>query len=624
MVKLFSTNVTPILGAIGAEGLLLAASICLFVASLALFLAARRRMSVAAAQLEAAHSAANSEEGVSSKVLRNSDMARSTLMKIATYQDADALRDIAVRETAQMLGAVAAYLFRHDADGSTPLVATWFESPSYDRLSPDAPIESESPDYLDSHAYISYRRNCGKGGNAKWDALLGKTGTNAVLAAPIRVDGGTWGHVSYLLKRDGEMNDDDIARFNEACAIVQTGVARACVADSREEHKRQLAAAARATNRAARAKTLFLATMSHEIRTPLNALVGFSEFLNDPALTKDETAEYTAGIAQSANALLSLINDVLDLSKLETGKVDMSGRCDLIALFSELAGAFRYRAKAKSIEIASHISPTFPALQLSEEHVRQIMLNLVGNAVKYTDKGSVEWTAECRPDGSGTVALHISVKDTGCGIPPERLQTIFDPFKADDATRGGKAYTGSGLGLPIVKRLVDSCNGTIGIDSVPGKGTEVYLRIGHVPVAQADGDSHEPPAIFKIPDGFSVLIVDDVPVNLKVLALRVKKMGVSDITLAKSGEEALAALETKRPDVVLTDMWMPGMSGSDLAAAIRKTKVSADVPVIAVTADSDAKSSFDMSNFSGLVTKPVSVDKLMAVLSKAIRGRRAA
>ena len=549
---------------------------------------------------------------------------RSTLMKLATYQDAETLRDVAVRETGMMLGAVAVYLYRHNLDGTTPLANSWFESKSYDRLPADVAVESESPDYLDGHPFICYRRGQSKDNNKKWDELLGRVGANVFLAGNLRVDGEVWGHVSYILKDPSWLRDADVGRLHDACALVQVGLSRARVLENRESHQRQLAAAARAANRAARAKTLFLATMSHEIRTPLNALVGFSEFICDPAATKDEIKEYTEGISQSSAALLALINDILDLSKLEAGKVDMSGRCDLPGVFDEIARIFRYRARTKSVVIETHIDQSFPPLQISEEHMRQILVNIVGNAVKFTDNGTVDISAEAKPDGSGTVALHITVKDTGCGIPPEKLAKVFDPFERDGGIRGGRAYAGSGLGLPIVKRLLESCNGTISIESAPGKGTEVYIRIGRLSLAGSKEGASGQLAPVKIPEGFSVLIVDDVPVNLKVLTLRVKKMGVSNISTAGSGEEALRKLASSRPNVVLTDMWMPGLNGAELAAAMRGDASTREIPIIAVTADSDAKASFDMSNFTGVITKPVSLDKLRSCLSKVVGGRRAA
>ena len=601
---------------------LLAFSLVFLAGGIFMYVAARRTARKAAQSSSAGVRTPENRGAPRQKhLLKNSSQGQSTLMKLATYQDAETLRDIAVRETGQMLGAVATYLVRHKNDGSTPVACSWFVSQEYDCLPDDVVQESESADYLDSHVFVKYRRNQKKDNNLKWDSLLGRIGANVFLAGPVRVDGDTWGHVSYVLKRDDELDSSDDERFREACAMVQAGVSRACAIEKRDEHQRQLAAAARAANRAAKAKTLFLATMSHEIRTPLNTLVGFSEFLNDPSNTPEDVKEYTEGISQSANALLAIVNDVLDLSRLESGRVDMTGSCDMPALFRELTNVFRYRARTKSVTIDSHIGQAFPTLNISEEHLRQIMLNLIGNAIKFTDTGSVEWSAECRPDGDGTVALHISVKDTGCGISQDKLRTIFDPYAKNEATRGGKAFSGTtGMGLPIVKRLLDSCGGTINIDSAPGQGTEVYVRIGHVPlVGQADAGP-EKISMAKSLDKLSVLLVDDVPLNLKVLSLRMKKMGVGKIAMANSGEEALKALKSTQPDIVLTDMWMPGMNGADLAAAIRSGDICQDVPVIAVTADNDAKASFDMSYFAGIVTKPVSVDKLKDCLEKAARG----
>ena len=361
---------------------------------------------------------------------------------------------------------------------------------------------------------------------------------------------------------------------------------------------------------------MFLATMSHEIRTPLNAVIGYSEFLNRPEVTPEEIKEYTAGISHSANALLSLINDILDLSKLEAGKIDMNGRCDLVRLFDEMNSLFHYRAVTKDLRLSHSIRTDFPVLKLSEEHVRQILLNLIGNAVKFTDAGQVEWTAEAHEDGAGTVSLNLMITDTGTGISPEKLKTIFDPFIQDGATRGGKVYSGTGLGLPIVKRLIDACNGTIKMESTVGKGTSIHINIARVPVLPRSEATPEPDpasggtAALQLPEGFRALIVDDVPINLKILDLHVKGLGVDDIARASSAEEALRLLGERRPDIVLTDMWMPGMSGADLANEIRKNKAYDDIPLVAVTADNDVGATFDASLFAEIVTKPVTAAKL--------------
>lgn len=549
------------------------------------------------------------------ELLQQSSRSRATLVKLATYQDADELRDLALRETGQALGAVAVYLYRHKMDGSTPLVHAWFRTPDYNVLPKNAAEQIGAPDYLDDHSDIRYVLGQAEENNPAWDDMLRRTRAQRFLAGLLRVDGEVWGHVGYLVDRPGAPGREEDELFHEACALVQIGVLRAKIIEARDTHQRQLVASARAANQAARAKTMFLATMSHEIRTPLNAVIGFSEFLNRPDVTPEEIKEYTAGISHSANALLSLINDILDLSKLEAGKVDMNGRCDLVKLFDEMDSLFHYRAVTKDLRIGHSIAKDFPVLKLSEEHVRQILLNLIGNAVKFTDAGLVEWSAEAHEDGEGTVSLNIDVRDTGIGIAKDKLKSIFDPFVQDGATRGGKVYSGTGLGLPIVKRLLEACNGTIEMQSELGEGTRVHIHIDRVPVLpKGDLPAPDPAsggtAALKLPEGFRAVIVDDVPINLKILDLHVKGLGISDIARAASAEEVLKAIAEKKPDVVLTDMWMPGMSGADLAVEIRKNKALDGVPLVAVTADNDVGATFDASLFAEILTKPVTAAKL--------------
>ena len=549
------------------------------------------------------------------EMLEQSSRARATLVKLATYQDADELRDLALRETGQALGAVAVYLYRHRMDGTSPLVHAWFRTPDYNVLPKNAAELIGSPDYLDEHPDIRYVLGQEEGNQPLWDDFLRKSRAQRFLAGPLRVDGEVWGHVGFLVDRPGTPGREELELFHEACALVQIGVLRAKILETRDTHQRQLVASARAANQAARAKTMFLATMSHEIRTPLNAVIGYSEFLNRPDVTPGEIKEYTAGISHSANALLALINDILDLSKLEAGRVDMDGRCDLVKLFDEMDSLFHYRAVTKDLRLEHAIRKDFPVLKLSEEHVRQILLNLIGNAVKFTDAGLVEWTAEAHADGADTVSLNINITDTGIGISKDKLKTIFDPFVQDGATRGGKVYSGTGLGLPIVKRLLEACNGTIEMESAPGEGTRVHIHVARVPVLPKNELPEPDPAsagtaTLKLPADFRAVIVDDVPINLKILDLHVKGLGISDVACAASAEEALKAIAEKKPDVVLTDMWMPGMSGADLAAEIRKNHALDDVPLVAVTADNDVGATFDASLFSEILTKPVAAAKL--------------
>ena len=378
---------------------------------------------------------------------------------------------------------------------------------------------------------------------------------------------------------------------------------------------------------AERLKTRFLSTISHEIRTPLNVLVGFTDFLNQPNITKEQIREYTDGIRLSGQVLLSLINDVLDLSKLEAGKMDLSGQCVLSDLFAVLRVMFAGLAKKKGLQIEMYLQPGIPTVGLSAQRLRQILFNLISNAVKYTEKGlvRVEALAVAAPDPEH-VNLTLRVSDTGIGISKERLAAVFNPFEQDMTYRGGKVFEGTGLGLAIVKRLVDAAGGSVSCESQPGRGSvfTVFLpNLRIVPPNETKGFCATSGAAAGGATSSSfdysklrVLIVDDVALNLRVFSIYLKKLGITNITQANDGTEALEILRKTPMDVVFTDMWMPQMSGADLAEAIRHD-LNAEVRktcVVAVTADADSAASFNLSNFNLVMTKPVTEEKVVRAL----------
>lgn len=365
---------------------------------------------------------------------------------------------------------------------------------------------------------------------------------------------------------------------------------------------------------AARSKTNFLATMSHEIRTPLNAVIGFSEFLSDPQLPPAKVDEYARGISFAANALLSLLNDILDISKFESGRtegLDMrTGACDVAALFKEMESVFRMKAEAKGLALAFACDAGMPRLELSEPRLRQILLNLLGNAVKFTDRGQVAARAVYR-DG----ALELAVSDTGIGISPRGLKLVFDPFAQDMESRQGRVYAGTGLGLSIVKRLVEASGGTVQVASEIGKGTTFTVvqparALAAAPETAVAAAPAAPGAAFA-----RIVIVDDTKMNCRVLAAFCRRLGFAEVEVFTSGAETLAWLEAGGAcDLVLSDLWMPGMNGSELAREIRRRRP--DLPVVAVTADTDAAATFDMGVFRAVLTKPVTTEKLRNLLAR--------
>ena len=373
----------------------------------------------------------------------------------------------------------------------------------------------------------------------------------------------------------------------------------------------------------AQAKTRFLAMMSHELRTPLNAVIGFAEFLSKESLDEDKRKEYIDGIHLSSNALLELINDILDLSKLEAGAMQMrQGACDISQILRELPAIFGYRVRRHGVKLRVEAPPPeqLPVVELSQQGLRQILINLVGNAAKFTEHGEIAVKAEW--DGASRT-LHLEVSDTGCGISKEKMEKLFDPFVQDIASRmksSAGEIKGTGLGLPIVKRMVENANGTIDATSELGKGTTFRIVIPNLIVVE--NISLAPRSAEKViqtvlPE--RVLVVDDMVMNRKILGIHLVNLGIKDIRYAENGEQALAVLEEWVPDLVLTDMWMPKMDGTQLAEALRKDRRFAEIPVVAVTADVDVGSTYDMSLFAKVISKPVTGDKLKALFGEAVR-----
>ncbi len=384
----------------------------------------------------------------------------------------------------------------------------------------------------------------------------------------------------------------------------------------RREAARANEAAAKAEEHA-QAKTRFLAMMSHELRTPLNAVIGFAEFLSREGIDERHRKDYTDGILLSSNALLDLINDLLDLSKLDAGAMDIrSGTCDILQLMRELPAIFGYRVRRHGVKL-NIVGPApggIPVLAFSQQAMRQIMLNLVGNAAKFTEEGEIrveiEWDAEPH-------TLKITVSDTGCGISEAKMERLFDPFVQDIASRmnaSGGEMKGTGLGLPIVKRMVDAAHGTVKAESTLGKGTSFEIVIPDLAIAEGVSSaarSAESTIRAAMPD--RVLVVDDMTMNRKILGIHLGNLKVKDIRYAENGEDALEVMKEWVPDLVLTDMWMPKMDGSQLAEAMRKDRRLAEIPIVAVTADVDVGSSYDLSLFAKVIAKPVTTDKLRAL-----------
>ena len=398
-----------------------------------------------------------------------------------------------------------------------------------------------------------------------------------------------------------------------------------------------------ATLAAERAKSVFFSMVSHDIRTPLNSIVGFSELLSEGVDDPKERASHLGNVLFSARTLLALVNDVLDLSKLDADKMVFSASpVDLPELLARVADSFRFRTKEKGISIRVSTG-AMPRLSLDEDRIRQVLVNLASNAVKFTEKGGVELeatfdaagpktqdaspgadlrpaTCDMRPAERGT--LTIRVRDTGIGIAPEFQERVFEPFVQAESSR---TSGGTGLGLPICRKLVGRLGGTLSLESEPGKGSTFTISLPGVETAPgkaAEPAEHAGDAVAASPapaDGrppvHSVLVVDDVPLNVKVEQAMLNRAGISDVATALSAAEALRLLRERAFDLVLTDLWMPEMDGYAFCAAIRADASLAGLPVYAVTADVEAGKTMEGKGFDGLLLKPLTVAKIREFLS---------
>ncbi len=379
-----------------------------------------------------------------------------------------------------------------------------------------------------------------------------------------------------------------------------------------------------------RSKSLFFSSVSHDIRTPLNAVIGFSEMLRAGNMTEAERKQAIDSILVSGRTLLGLVNDILDLSKLESGKMEIVCEpTDCQRLLREVMDACRASGNKPDVELRCRFGE-MPPLMTDPQRLRQIAFNIVGNAVKFTERGHVELRAfydRAKEAEDGT--FRLEVEDTGCGIAPEDLKRIGTDY-VQVGPRASRR-TGTGLGLAICRQLISSVGGGFAVRSTLGQGSTFTITLPGIkpaPAGATPGEEDAPASPVPVPpppDGKTrrLLLVDDVVLNLRVLQALLRGMGNFETVLAADGKEALKALETPGAepfDAVLTDLWMPGMNGEELLHAIRANPAFSALPVVVLTADVEYRAKFAEIGFDGILLKPVTIETLARTLD-ALRSR---
>jgi len=401
----------------------------------------------------------------------------------------------------------------------------------------------------------------------------------------------------------------------------------ALVADletARDQAFAERAAADRAreeARQANRAKSSFLATMSHEIRTPMNGVLGMAQLLK-----RDEAdprqIERLDTLIDSGEYLLSILNDILDVSKIDAGRLEIVPRPeDLRLLMDRLIGFWGGRADEKGVALGLTIEPGAPDFVLADAlRLRQVLFNLVGNALKFTDQGSVQVIVQAAPMDDGRVLTRFSVQDTGPGIPAQFLPMLFDRFAQGEESEARK-FGGTGLGLAIVRQLSELMGGRAWAESQVGQGSTFHVelplaRAGAAPAPAPAAAPTEPQAVGDL----RILAVDDNAVNLLVLDQLLAALG-AEIAKAASGAEALELLSAQPFDLVLMDIQMPGMTGAEALQRLRETPgPNRAVPVVALTADvtSGGRDRYIALGFTEHTPKPIQIADLIGAIGRAM------
>jgi PAS domain S-box-containing protein len=370
-----------------------------------------------------------------------------------------------------------------------------------------------------------------------------------------------------------------------------------------------------------KAKSEFLANMSHEIRTPMNAILGFSEALYHK-LDSTQHKKMIKSVLSSGNLLMSLLNDILDLSKIEAGKLDISFQpINLEYIVQEMLLLFKDKAQLKGLEIKCEIQPDFPQnVMLDEIRIKQILFNLVGNAIKFTQHGYVciRLSVVYIDDYKGNII--ISIEDSGIGISESQHEIIFEAFRQQSG-QSNREYGGTGLGLAICKRLVERMNGVISLKSEVGKGSSFNVLFSNVDINKADIVNNESVEEFQEVEfeSATILVVDDIPLNIETVENLLSSTGLTIIS-AENGGIALEILKNITPDIILLDMRMPDIDGSEVARRIKANPEKQSIPVVAFTAsviNFDKVENADA--FNDVLYKPIRRIDLFNILKKYLK-----
>ncbi len=572
------------------------------------------------------------------QLIKNQRFGNELLEEVISEEDFDACIQHTLENTCRLLGASRGCLFEHVEEGTKTHCIAEFVEPTHPHadfklfdltLNRVRGILENTEDKRvfvcsDVQSTIDWSHLA-----PEWGRAASAIDLRSIFLSNILLDGETiWGTFGFTFEGvNHKFTDNDVSILRSMAHMIELVL-------SRKRAKALIMDALSRAQAADKAKSFFIASVSHEIRTPLNSVIGFAELLREGGVSQKQEREYLDAISSSANALLMLINDVLDLSKLEANQMQIiTAFTDFNALCREVLLIFTFRAQENGNKLVSDVPEDLPEFDVDNIRIRQILINLLGNAVKFTKKGSITLGVTFTPDvdSGDTGTLKCSVTDTGIGISEDDQKKLMEPFVQLSKLRGTNAVNnGTGLGLSISKRLATCMNGELTCTSKVGEGSTFTVTLNSVryrakakPKKTAKAAAEKTKAkLAAAPDSdvksIRILVVDDVPMNLRVAKALFNKIGFKNIFTAGSGKEALELLEKQPVDLILSDMWMPEMNGAQFSAAVKENPKIAHIPVVAQTADVETSGNFDMSHFDAIILKPLTGEKLTNMVKRII------